>query len=205
MRISIERIHSRPLGPNDCHIWELRWKTPSQSKEDGHPSRRRYIQYTTKTNIAPLLFLGAACSFEASWEESLPRTGESLATERQAMRSAPRPPASGWDLSVPMISNDKGSGTSPTPPTVEIWKMVDWWNRLLGWYWFSCFSVISVVHSLILVLISMYLFGFEKLDCINELRKKKKKRALPLEKKICKKFFIKSFSYRKNSNNQSMC
>jgi len=47
-------------------------------------------------------------------DNSLPRIGESLATERQAIGLALRPPASWWDLSVPTISCDKGSGISPT-------------------------------------------------------------------------------------------
>ena len=55
---------------------------------------------------------------EGRWENSLPKTGESLATERQAIRPVP-PPAPVQDLLVPTISNDKGSGISPTPLTVE--------------------------------------------------------------------------------------
>ena len=45
----------------------------------------------------------------------------------------------------------------------EIWKKVDRWYRSLGWSWFSCLSVISVFHSLILVLVLIHLFGFERL------------------------------------------
>jgi len=47
-------------------------------------------------------------------ENSLPRIGQSLGTEQQAIRQAARPPASGWDQSVPTISSDRGSGTYPT-------------------------------------------------------------------------------------------
>ena len=75
-------------------------------------------------------------------ENSLPSTGEALGTERQAIWCAPQLPASGWDLSVPTISSDKGSGTSPPPPTVETWKQVDRWNRSLGWFWFSYFFIL---------------------------------------------------------------
>jgi len=57
---------------------------------------------------------GTAFKVHTRRANSLPLIGESLATERQAIMSAPQPPASGWDLSVPTISSDKGSGISPT-------------------------------------------------------------------------------------------
>jgi len=66
-----------------------------------------------------------ASKFRAKRANSLPRIGESLATERQAIRPAPQPPATVWDLSVPTISSDKGSDNPPTPPPVEISNKVD--------------------------------------------------------------------------------
>ena len=56
--------------------------------------------------------------------------------------SSPAPSLSARDLSVPTISSDKGSDTSPTPPPVESWKKLDRRNSLLGWFWFSYISIL---------------------------------------------------------------
>jgi len=86
---------------------------------------------------------------KARRENSLPRIRESLATKPQAIQSAPGLPATGWDLSVPTISSDKGSDTSPPPSTVETWKKVHRWNRFLEWSLFSYFPILipfSLAH-----------------------------------------------------------
>ena len=74
-------------------------------------------------------------------QNNLPRIGESSATERQTIPSAPLP-ASGWDLLVPTILSDKGSSTYATPPPVQSWKNLNRWNSLLGWFWFSYISIL---------------------------------------------------------------
>ena len=79
------------------------------------------------------------------------------------------PLLSSRDLSVPTISSDKGGGTSPTAclrPWTHKRGLIDGIDRLDSFgFLISLYS--SGFHSLILVIISMYLFGFEKLDTLS--------------------------------------
>ena len=68
-----------------------------------------------------------------------------------------------WDLSVPTISSDKGSDTSPPPPPVESQKRIDRWNGLLGQFSGFLFRCTHQVFIISLGIFSMYSVGFAKL------------------------------------------
>ena len=71
------------------------------------------FEVRTENNCAVRILPSTTHRLEGSGVNSLPGIGGSLATKRQAFRSAPILPTLVWDLSVPTISSDMGSDISP--------------------------------------------------------------------------------------------
>jgi len=118
------------------------------------------------------IYLGRAIDSQGSRNSMLATTRilvSELATARvfcyppTTPNSLMAPSLSSRDLSAPTISSDKGSGTSPPPPTVDILKNFDGWNWFLEWFLVSYVSALIRFSFPLLVTISMYSFVFGKL------------------------------------------